>query len=140
MCSVVIFTFIIIIWRVHMFRVIVAGSREFTNYTLLKNRCDFLLSQRQDVVIVSGCARGADTLGERYAKERGYPIAKYPADWDTHGKKAGPIRNEQMAKNADALIAFPIGRSPGTRNMITQARRHNLLVKYGTNPNQKEAI
>jgi hypothetical protein len=130
MCTAVVFTFIIIIWRVHMFRVIVAGSREFTNYTLLKNRCDFLLSQRQDVVIVSGCARGADTLGERYAKERGYPIAKYPADWDTHGKKAGPIRNEQMAKNADALIAFPIGRSPGTRNMITQARRIN----------QKEAI
>ena len=124
-----------------MFKVIIAGSREFNDFTLLKNRCDFLLSMRDEQIeIVSGCARGADTLGEWYAKERGYSVAKFPADWDRFGKAAGFIRNGEMAEYADALIAFPIGRSPGTRNMIKQARDKELLVRYGTNPNLKGGI
>lgn len=78
--------------------VIIAGSRNFNNYELLKTQCDLILSHNKNVSIVSGMARGADTLGVQYAKERRYPILRYPADWNRYGKKAGYIRNEEMAK------------------------------------------
>ncbi|MBR1697914.1 MAG: DUF2493 domain-containing protein, partial [Anaerovibrio sp.] len=85
------------------------------------------------VIIVSGHAPGADTLGERYAHEHGLKCELYPADWNTHGKAAGPIRNAEMANNADALIAFWDGESRGTKNMIETAKAKGLrvaVVKY----------
>ena len=108
-----------------LYRVIIAGSRAFDDYDILCKYCDRLLSQKQathQIVIISGTSRGADTLGERYAHERGYAVEKYPADWNRDGKAAGPIRNAQMAKVADALIAFWDGQSKGTANMINLAR------------------
>lgn len=113
-----------------MFRVIIAGSRQFNNYSHLKNAMDYLLSNiSDDITIVCGMARGADMLGERYAKEMGYGIDYFPADWDKFGKAAGYLRNEEMADNADALVAFWDGKSRGTKNMIDIARRHNLKVR-----------
>lgn len=116
------------------YRVIIAGSREYDDYHHLAKACDFLL---KDVVaprieIVSGAARGADTLGERYAEERGHLLTRFPADWDTYGRSAGHIRNREMAEYADYLIAFPLGKSAGTRNMIQQARQLGLDLDYGT--------
>ena len=76
------------------FRVIVAGSRNFDDYGLLSDTLDKLLQNKgKDVVIVSGTARGADTLGEQYAAERGFQISRFPADWDRFGKSAGYRRN-----------------------------------------------
>lgn len=122
-----------------MFKVIIAGSRNYTNYEELAARCDFLLSKTTDSIeIVSGTARGADKLGERYAAERGLSCARFPADWNKHGKSAGFKRNIQMAEYADALIAFPVGESRGTRHMIRTARQYDLPVKYGTNPKSVE--
>lgn len=115
-----------------VFRLIVAGSRNFNNYELLKQKCDSLLSQKRlthSIVIVSGTARGADTLGEQYAHERGYAVERYPADWEHDDKAAGPIRNSQMAAHADALVAFWEGKSRGTRDMIEKAKERNLLVR-----------
>ena len=113
------------------FRVIVAGCRDFDNYEVLRDKCDSLLSRKHDrnIIIVSGHATGADSLGERYARERGYKVELYPADWAAHGKAAGPIRNAQMADNADALIAFWDGESRGTKNMIDTATRQGLSVR-----------
>ena len=114
------------------FKVIVAGSREFNDFGLLCEHCDRLLAQKHQthrIVIVSGAARGADTLGERYAHERGYSIEQYPADWEHAGKAAGFIRNAQMASVADALIAFWDGQSRGTAHMIELARKHELQVR-----------
>lgn len=108
-----------------LYRVIIAGSRDFDDYGMLCESCDRFLAQKHqthDIVIVSGTARGADQLGERYAHERGYAVEKYPADWNRDGKAAGPIRNAQMAMVADALIAFWDGNSRGTQNMIDLAR------------------
>lgn len=112
------------------FRVIVAGGRDFVDYALLKKRLDAALINKvaQGIVVVSGKARGADSLGEKYARERGYDIAEFPADWDTHGKAAGHIRNRQMAENADALVAFWDGKSRGTKNMIETAKKLELAV------------
>ncbi len=117
------------------FRVIIAGGRDFNDYQLLKQKCDsFLANKSRDcrVIIVSGTARGADRLGERYANERGYQVERYPADWDADGKSAGPIRNAKMAENADALIAFWNGEveHSGTYNMIdTAMKREGMLVR-----------
>ncbi len=113
-----------------MGKIIIAGCRDFNNYELLKERCDYLLQnqKKEDIVIISGHASGADTLGERYAKERGLKLETYPADWRTHGKAAGPIRNAQMASVSDALIAFWDGKSRGTKNMIDTATKQGLQV------------
>lgn len=119
-----------------MFKVIVAGSRTFNDYGLLKRKLDFALRNKADegITIVSGAARGADKLGERYAKELGYEIDSYPAKWDEYGKSAGYIRNKEMAQNADALMAFWDGKSRGTKHMIDLANRYGLkviVINYG---------
>jgi len=120
------------------FRVIIAGTRNFSNYELLKEKCDNILSskrQNSNIVILSGTAKGADRLGERYARERGFLLRRFPADWDKDGNKAGPIRNAKMADNADALIAFWDGTSRGTAHMIMTAKERGLVtrvIKYKT--------
>ena len=118
------------------YRVIIAGGREFQDYALLKEKCEYYLQnklQSDNVIIVSGHASGADSLGERFAQEHGLQIELHPADWAKHGRAAGPIRNEEMASVADALIAFWDGQSRGTKNMIDQAREKGLkiaIIKY----------
>ena len=113
-----------------MYRVIIAGGRDFQDYSLLQRSMDaFLMNIDDDVLIVSGRAKGADRLGERYANERGYTVQPYPADWQKHGKAAGFIRNEEMAQNADALVAFWNGESRGTAHMIKLARQYSLDVR-----------
>lgn len=77
---------------------------------------------------MSGRAKGVDTLGEQYAKENNLLIAKFPADWDTYGKKAGYLRNVQMAEYAEACICIWDGVSPGTKHMIDIAKKKNLRL------------
>lgn len=110
-------------------RLIIAGSRHFSDYGLLSRQvtqlildCDF----NEDVEIVSGGARGADALGERYAKKHSLPLIRCEAEWKKYGRAAGPIRNEKMAKYATHLIAFPLGNGRGTQNMINQAKKFGL--------------
>lgn len=113
-----------------MFRVIIAGGRNFPDYPLLAQTMDHLLSNTSDeIVCICGKARGADALGERYAIERGYPILYFPAEWEKYGRIAGYLRNTEMARNADALVAFWDGRSPGTKHMIETAKKHGLKVR-----------
>lgn len=99
-------------------KVIVAGSRDFVNYDLLCSKLDIFFSNQTYIEVVCGEARGADKLGKRYAKERGYNVISFPAEWDKYGKSAGYRRNQEMAENADALVAFWDGYSKGTANMI----------------------
>jgi len=114
-------------------KIIIAGSRDFNDYDLLKKKCDRFFGEKLYYEIVSGTAKGADLLGERYAKEKYYPITKFPADWDKYGKSAGYIRNKQMADYADGLIAFWDGKSKGTKLMIDLAEKKGIevrIVKY----------
>lgn len=116
----------------HLFKVIIAGTRNFNDYSILCEYVDRMLVNKKnsdDIVIVSGHCRGADALGERYANERGYAIEMYPPDWEKYGKSAGVRRNREMANNANALIAFWDGKSRGTKNMIEEARACGLLVR-----------
>lgn len=109
-------------------KVIIAGGRRFYDYDLLKRKCDYFLRDKKGVEIVSGNAKGADELGERYAKEMVYPIKLFKADWKL-GRFAGFLRNREMANYADALIAFWDGKSRGTKNMIEEAKEKGLLIR-----------
>jgi len=119
------------------FKVIIAGSRGFSNYKLLKETCDKLLKDKKkthNVIVISGNAKGADSLGEKYSNDEGLDLEIFPADWKKFGKSAGFRRNEQMAEFADALIAFWDGKSHGTKHMIDTATEKGMnvrVVNYG---------
>lgn len=107
-------------------RTIIAGSRDIVNFNLLKEaitKCDWV-----PTVVISGTARGADQLGEDWAEENNIPVERFPANWELYGKRAGYIRNEQMADNAEALIALWDGASRGTWHMINIAKAKGLKV------------
>ena len=113
-------------------RIIIAGGRDFTDRhqmgtELWKLFGGFKLSTWERVEVVCGMCCGAELLGKDWATMQALDIKEMPADWDRYGKRAGYIRNEQMAKCAKNgnpygyLVAFWDGRSRGTRNMIEKA-------------------
>lgn len=113
-------------------KLIIAGSRDFDNYDLLADKLDTFLgggkSEFYPLEVVSGGARGADRLGERWADEAGCTVKRFLADWETHGKAAGIMRNIEMAQYADALLAFWDGKSKGTRHMILSAMDYSNIT------------
>jgi hypothetical protein len=114
-------------------KVIIAGSRGFSDYPLLERKCNYFFMNNPATEIISGTAKGADTLGEDYARSYEIPVKQFPADWKTHGKSAGYLRNEEMAAYADALIVFWDGKSKRTNHMVESARKAGLpvrIVKY----------
>ena len=114
-----------------MFKLIVAGSREFNNYDFLKQKLEFLLKNiTEEIEIVSGRAKGADLLGEKFAKEMGYNIKEFVPDWDNLGKKAGILRNRDMAEYADACVVFWMNKSKGTANMIDEAKKTAVQQRF----------
>jgi hypothetical protein len=102
-------------------RVLVCGGRDYLDRDRLFMELDALRLARGVTVVISGCARGADTLGLEWAEARGIEVTRFPADWETHRRAAGPIRNQQMLDegNPDLVIAFPGGR--GTADMVRRA-------------------
>jgi len=111
------------------FKVIIAGGRDFTNYQMVEDHCDRILKNKENIEIVSGGATGVDALAETYSVKKGFQFIKFSANWKEYGKAAGPIRNRQMAKYADALIAFWNGQSRGTKNMIELAAKESLKTR-----------
>jgi len=125
-------------------KIIIAGGRDFTDYQLLSKEVKkFILDSNGEpgkVQIISGKARGADTLGERFAKEWKFPVIEMPADWDKHGKAAGVIRNEEMAKIATHCIVFWDEKSSGSKNMIDNSRKYSLTSKVIIYKNETNSI
>lgn len=115
-----------------MIKVIIAGTRDFNDYAFFKKNVDYFLQginpNNEEIEIVSGNARGADKLGERYAKEHNLPVKLFPANWDKYGKRAGYLRNQEMANYSDVLIAFWDEKSKGTKHMIDIAKKQDLTV------------
>ena len=113
-------------------RVVIAGCRDYNNYQEAKEFIDLCLSnirKENKIIIVSGCASGADAIGEKYAAENGFEVEKYPADWEKYGRSAGPRRNRQMAEVSDYVICFWDGKSRGTKSMIDYAKKFSKPVK-----------
>lgn len=101
----------------------VAGSRNWTDYEFIEDELNNWLFTHGIGLIISGTASGADSWGECYAAKHNIPVKRMPADWKKYGKKAGYIRNVEMAKLADEVIVFWDGKSKGTQNMIDICKR-----------------
>ena len=109
-------------------KIIVAGSRSFSDYKLMSTILRTIFKKYKNVKIISGHARGADKLGEVYAWKHRIPFQIFPADWNTYGRRAGAIRNEKMASVGNVLVVFWDGISRGTLDMITVALEYDLMV------------
>lgn len=107
-------------------KVVIAGSRGIEDYNLLIKLIKF--TNLNITEVVSGGARGVDKLGEKYAKENNIPVKLFEANWGDFGKRAGVIRNREMARYAEALIYLWDGKSSGTKNMIEEARIRGLII------------
>lgn len=103
-------------------KTIIAGSRDITDPAILDSALIAWGWGSEITAVVCGEASGADELGRKWAEAHAIPILSYPADWKTHGKAAGPLRNAQMVEVADALLALWDGKSAGTANIIKLAR------------------
>jgi len=123
------------------FRFVIGGGRNFLNYKLLCDVLDDAIKKlyrerpqgyHTEIIIVSGGARGTDTLAKMYAEERGYAFKLHKALWDRQGKKAGVLRNLEMVKDGDFAYFFWDGRSPGTKHAIECAKKH-LTDEYELN-------
>ena len=109
-----------------MKKLIVAGGRNYRVSREDINHLHCLVAQEDYKSIVSGCASGADFAGEIYAHCFDMKVYYFPAQWETNGRAAGPIRNEEMAKFADGLAVFDGG--AGTRDMVRRAKKHGIPI------------
>lgn len=107
----------------------IIGSRSF-NDALLFNKAvnEIIESINEPVTIISGGAKGADSLAATYAKQNNLPLLEYKPDWKKYGRGAGPVRNAQIISDADLIIAFWDGVSKGTLDAINKAKKMNKLV------------
>ena len=117
-----------------MFYALIVGSRTFNDYSLLIKECDYYLSNYTDIVIVSGGAKGADTLAKRYAQDKGYEYIEFPAEWEKYGKSAGYIRNDEMHRfiadmSNRGVIAFWDCKSKGTAHNFELARKYGNPIR-----------
>ena len=110
-------------------KVAVIGSRTFNDYELVKET----LTKLDITLLVSGGAKGADSLGERYASENNITTLIFKPDWERHGRGAGMIRNTDIVKNSDIVVAFWDGSSKGTLDSIRKVEKLNkglMIIKY----------
>jgi hypothetical protein len=107
-------------------RVLICGGRDFDNQGAMEQAISEL---SPGTVVIHGGARGADRLAGECAKAAGLVVSAYPADWKTHGRAAGPIRNQRMLDlgKPDLVVAFPGGR--GTADMVRRAKSAGVKVR-----------
>ena len=110
-------------------KILICGDRNYKNWEKIQN---YLNTLDSETIIIHGCAKGADSLAGNLANGLGLNILRFPADWDTHGRAAGPIRNQQMLDEGqpDLVVYFhdDIENSKGTNDMITRAKKNKVKV------------
>jgi hypothetical protein len=111
-------------------KVIIAGSRNIFHYPLLKSFVEEMVEKHKILTseVVSGCANGVDSLGERWARENNIPIHRFPAGWEVYGRAAGHIRNGWMADYANMAIVLRHPDSVGSMDMVSQMKRRSKPV------------
>jgi len=111
-------------------KIAIVGSRGFQNYELLKHHIISYFSEEDFFSIeeiISGGARGADELGERFARDFNIPLKLFKPDWDKYGKKAGFLRNIDIINACDICFAFWDGESKGTKHDIDLCEKNNKI-------------
>lgn len=115
-----------------MTKMLVCGDRNWKDKDFMLRLLDDILIYFGITEIIEGCARGADRTAEEWAIEHDIPVRHFPAQWDTYGKSAGPIRNRQMLKEGrpDMVVAFheSLNTSKGTKNMVQIAQKEGIPV------------
>ena len=116
-------------------RILITGSREWENRGLILRaiRKHAPANTRAATIVHGDHWRGVDVMAKSVAAELGLPQEPHPADWHKHGKAAGPIRNQEMVDSGvDVCLAFPMGKSRGTRDCMARAERAGIPVhNYG---------
>jgi hypothetical protein len=106
----------------------IVGSRTVTDLWLVCDEADKIHADTPVTELISGGAKGADTLGESWARSRGIPVTRLIPDWNAHGRKAGIMRNTDIVKQADKVVAFWDGVSKGTQDTIKKAKATNKFL------------
>jgi len=110
-----------------MYKVLVCGGRDFTDWETVGRTLDSLNSKYKNLHIIQGGAKGADRLAKEWAKEMEVPCTEYRANWKKYGKAAGVIRNlDMLDAEPDMVIAFKGGN--GTAHMVEQSTKKNIPV------------
>lgn len=115
-------------------KIIIAGSRdtpesEYNSILMMAQFANFNITE-----VVCGKARGMDTIGERWARDRTIPVKEFPADWNKYGKRAGYLRNEEMGAYADGALIWIYNNSRGSSNMrdiMKRLKKPYLVIADG---------
>lgn len=114
------------------FNVLVCGGRTYADkhkvYQVLDKILKAAETEDRELCIVHGNAKGADYLADCWAKERRVPTKVFPADWQKHGRAAGPIRNRQMLDEAKPKLVVAFPGSNGTKHMCDISRKAGVVV------------
>lgn len=110
-------------------KLIIAGSRSFSDHYFYMF-IDLYIKELGEIpeCVICGEAYGIDSLGKKWAMDNNIPVVSMPADWDRYGKGAGHIRNGQMAKEGTHLLLLWDGKSKGSKNMLSQARKGGIII------------
>lgn len=118
-------------------RVLICGDREWTDGKLIEHFLELKEYWDDELVVIHGAARGADTLAGEAATRLGYRVEEYPADWEKYGKKAGILRNLQMLDTKpDEVWAFhdDLAASKGTAHTVREAKKRGIFVMEYSHP------
>lgn len=110
-------------------KLIICGSRDIVpDYATVTELIDAATNGVVPKLIISGGCRGVDAVGEEWAHDHDVPLRVYQAQWDAHGKKAGPLRNAAMVAEADAVVAICYPDSRGTMDCVRRAQAKGIPV------------
>lgn len=116
-----------------MTKLLVCGSRTITNSAWIFSEIEKYLAESNlhysSISIIEGGARGVDKIAKQFADDKNIPVIEMPADWDSYGKAAGFIRNEQMVRLCDLCLILWDGKSHGTKNDIDLCDKYNKSNK-----------
>jgi hypothetical protein len=114
-------------------RILVCGSRNWSDAVAIETA---IAARSSSPTIIHGGATGADEIAHGLARMHGWPVEVYPADWQQHGKAAGPLRNQKMLDEGkpDVVLAFPVKDSRGTWDMIRRARAAGIPMEIASTP------
>lgn len=117
--------------EMYKIRILVCGGRDFTDWGLLQDWMDHAVppaTAKRDVLIIHGGARGADRMACELERRAGVAVWGFPADWVLNGKRAGPIRNQQMLDEGKPTIVVAMPGGTGTADMVRRARKAGVPV------------